>query len=221
MERDSWLNNTDASLERRISPFDHTFRFVTGINYELPIGRGRLLNLNSRWMNTLVGGWQVNGIYTYQTGQPLLWENGSTNNPSDYPLCNVATANGVCPAGSETAWLAPNQINFNPRQVDSKSFNTAQFVTASGSQYAFHLRTLPTTISAIRQDGQNNLDASVVKKFAVGERMNFQFRCEAFNLMNHPIFAAPNMAATNASFGQITSQANRPRQLQLGLRFVF
>ena len=218
IEKDSWLNTTDPSLEKRISPFDHTHHFVTAVNYELPIGRGKLLNLDSRWLDTVVGGWQVNAIYSYQTGAPLLWENGSSNNPGDYVVCSVQIpSTGGCPTYSTTM---PN-FAFNNRQTVGSSFDTSYFVTASGSQFKYHIRTLPTTFSQYRQDGINNFDASVIKNFNVSESKYFQFRAEAFNVLNHPTFAVPNLAATNASFGVINAMANRPRQLQLGARFVF
>jgi hypothetical protein len=65
------------------------------------------------------------------------------------------------------------------------------------------------------------LDASVLKRFEVGEKKYFQLRFEGFNVINHPVFAAPNTTATNSGFGTITSTANRVRTIQLGARFVF
>ena len=84
IEQDTWLNDTDPVPERRISPFDHPNHFVLGSSYVLPIGRDRAVNLKSRWANALLGGWTVNGIYTYQTGAPLVWTNGSTTSIGDY-----------------------------------------------------------------------------------------------------------------------------------------
>jgi len=78
IERVTWLNDTDAQPEKRISPFDHPNRFVAALSYDLPIGKGRKLNLDSRWANMLLAGWKVNSTYTYQTGAPLTWVNGST-----------------------------------------------------------------------------------------------------------------------------------------------
>ena len=91
IERDEWLNNTDPAPEKRVSPFDHTHRFVTAVNYDLPVGRGKLANLQSRWLDVILGGWRLNGIYTYQTGAPIPWLNNSSNNPGDYPLCSMPT----------------------------------------------------------------------------------------------------------------------------------
>ena len=226
IERDSWLNNTDTIPEKRISPFDHTLRFVTAVNYDLPVGRGKPLSVESRWLDEVIGGWRVNAIYTYQTGAPILFMNGSTNNPGDYALCSVPTLSGACPNGAngvpQAAFLIdPTSLNMNARQTNGPAFDISRFVTASAQQFQFHLRTFPTTFSALRQDAQNNLDASVIKRFDVTERTYFQFRFEAFNVLNHAVFGAPNLTATNAQFGIINSQANRARQIQVGARFVF
>ena len=225
IEKDSWLNVTDATLEKRISPFDHTHHFVVAMDYMLPIGRGKLVNLDSRLLDTLVGGWQINAIYSYQTGKPLLWENGSSNNPGDYPLaCAVPLVGGKCPAGAngvlQYATTLP-LLAFNNRETNAPAFDTSVFDMSSKDQFKYHLRTLPTTFSAYREDGINNFDASIIKNFKVTESKYFQFRAEAFNVLNHPTFDPPNMKVSNSSFGVINGMANRPRQLQLGTRFVF
>jgi hypothetical protein len=221
IERDSWLNNTDGIPEKRISPFDRPHRFVGAVNYDLPIGKGKLIDLKSRWLDRIVGGWRINGIYTYQVGAPILWMNGSTNNPGDYPLCSVPTVNGLCPSGSEATSLRSSDFNLNSRGVDLKAFDTTRFVTATAGQFQFHLRTMPSTFGDLRSDGQNNFDASILKKFQTTESTYVQFRFEAFNVLNHVAFGVPNVQATSSSFGTITTQANRPRQIQIGLRFVF
>lgn len=201
IEEDSWLNF--GMLEKRISPFDHPNHFVIGSTYELPIGPGRAVN-PGRWANLLVGGWSVNGIYTYQTGAPIVWANGSTTSPGDYVYFG-----------------GPGALQVEARNTNSASFNTGLFVTNSAQTFSYHERTFSTTFPNIRADGINQLDASMLKRFNITERMYFQLRVEAFNLMNHPAFSAPNVTATNASFGLITAQANRSRQIQFGARFVF
>jgi hypothetical protein len=223
MESDSFLNNTDTIPERRISPFDRPQRFVLATNYDLPIGKGKLVNLENRWADTFAGGWRVNFIYSYQAGAPLQFMNGSTNNPGDYVLCAVATRTtaGACPSGSELTNINPNTLAYDPRGVNGTSFDVSRFVTSSANQFQFHLRTLPTTFSALRSDGTNNIDASVLKNFSITEQSYFQFRLEAFNVMNRTQFGAVNLQATSSSFGTITSQANRPRQVQFGFRYVF
>ncbi len=221
LERDTWLNNTDPVPEKRISSFDRPQRFVAAVNYDLPIGRGKLIELQSAWLDRIFGGWRLNGIYSYQVGAPIQWLNGSTNNPGDYPLCSVSTTNGLCPSGSEAAALNTAALNYSDRAVDGKAFDTTHFVTASAGQFQFHLRTMPSTFGDLRQDGLNNVDASILKRVQITEGTYMQFRFEAFNIMNHVAFGAPNVQVTSSSFGTITTQANRPRQIQIGFRFVF
>jgi hypothetical protein len=202
IEEDTWLNDTDNSLEKRISPFDHPQHFVLAASYQLPIGRGRALNLSSRWMNAVFGGWILNGIYTAQTGAPLLWTNGSTTNIGDY------------------VYFGGN-LELDPRQVNGHAFNIADFDTKSADQFDFHVRTFSTTFPNLRAEGINNLDASLLKSFTFTERAYFQLRFESFNIVNHPVFSAANTTVTNSSFGMITAQANLPRQLQFGARLVW
>jgi hypothetical protein len=202
IEEDTWLNDTDPTPEKRISPFDHPEHFVVAASYSLPIGRDRAVNLTSRWTNALLGGWILNGIYTYQTGAPLVWANGSTTSIGDY------------------VYFGGN-LNLDNRQVNSAAFNTALFDTKSADQFQFHLRTFSTTYGNLRADGINNLDASLLKSFNFTERAYFQLRFEAFNIVNHPTFAAPNTTATSTSFGVISAQANTARQIQLGARLVW
>jgi hypothetical protein len=205
IEEDSWLNDTDLSPEKRISPFDHPNHFVVASVYTLPIGKGKLVNLENRWLNAGLGGWVLTGIYTFQTGAPINWVNGSTTTPGDY------------------IYFGGN-LDLNNRNVSSPTattFNTAVFDTIGTDQLQYHIRTFSTTFPNLRQDGINNFDSSLLKRFNFTEKMYFQLRLEVFNVINHPTFAAPNTTATNASFGVITTQANRPRTLQLGARFVF
>jgi hypothetical protein len=73
----------------------------------------------------------------------------------------------------------------------------------------------------MRGPGQINFDLSLFKTFLMGERFKAQFRAEALNFTNTPTFNGPNTTFTNGSFGFITTQANYPRLLQLGVRMFF
>ena len=196
MERDSWLNDTDAQPEKRISPFDHTHRGVIAVSYELPFQHG------SRMAKLALAGWHVNAIYTKQTGQPLTWIGTSSTTIGDV----------VYFGGS---------IHYNPRETNTAAFSTAAFDTKTANQFSYHIRTYSTTYSSIRGDGTNELNASLLKKIEVGEKKYFQLRFECFNVMNRPTFAFPNVAPTNSAFGLVTAQSNRSRSVQLGGRFVF
>jgi hypothetical protein len=207
IEYDSWLNDSDGRPERRVSPTDHPGRFVTTVSYNLPI------HLQSHLMNSLIGGWTVNAVYQYQVGAPLMWANGSTTSPGDYVYLG-----------------AP--LHLNNRQINGNAFDATAFVTnpanASGvptytSTLAFnyHLRTFPTTFNNLRQDGINQLDMSILKRFMIGESRRFELRGEFYNLPNHAVFAAPSETASSSGFGAITATSNLARSVQLVARLYW
>jgi len=194
-DEDVFLNDTDPKPYKHISPFDFTNHFVLGGTYDLPFGRGKWLNVQSHWLNELVGGWVINGIYTYQTGAPIYWT---------YDMVTTG-----------------QRITVNNKIVNNGSaISTDAFDLASADQFSYHLRTFPLTLSSIRQDGINNLDSSVLKNFPIRGQAYFQLRFETFNTLNHPLFQAPGVDPTS-KFGLITAQSNTSRQIQIGGRLVF
>ena len=203
IDRTTWLNDTDPAPEKRISPNDHPNRIVLATVYELPFGRGKKFSLGgSQVLNAIAGGWGLNSIYTFQTGAPITWVNGSTTSPGDYVYFG-----------------AP--IVLDNRNNNSPAFNTSAFDTLAADQFQYHIRTFSTTFPNLRADGINEWSPSLSKRVFFGEKASLQLRLEAYNVINHPTFAAPNTTVTNAAFGTITAQANRPRTLQIGARFVF
>jgi hypothetical protein len=197
VESMQYLNPGDTKLAKIVSPYDHKQHLAIGGTYELPIGTGKMVNIKSGVWNSIVGGFKINGVYSFQTGAPLFFSNDlvTTGQP----------------------------ITANPRvTTPAKSLNTAAFDTASADQFSFHLRTLPLTFGNVRTDGINQFDSSLLKDFHFPKGMYAQFRLEVFNTFNHASFAAPAVSsATSSSFGTITSQANSARTAQFGGRFVF
>ena len=190
------LNGADVRPHRAISDQDFPHRFVaTGI-WELPFGKGR------RWISRAAGaelwsGWQVQGVYTFQSGQALSWGNvlflGDIKNiPVENP--------------SIDRW-----------------FNTgAGFERSPALQLASNLRTFPQRLSSVRGDGVNGFDLSAIKNTKLfGERVNAQLRGEFLNAFNTPNFSNPIVDPTNTAFGQVTSQKNYARRVQLAIRVVF
>lgn len=205
IEADTYLNDTDTTLNRRISPYDRAQHFVVASTYDLPFGRGRMFNTNSRLLDGIFGGFTLNGIYTYQSGPPVYFS-------ADIP---ILPGYGI------------QDIKLNNRKTVGPALNTGIFQTANastngGGQFQYHIRMLPQTLAGVRQDGINNLDASLLKDIHITEGAYFQLRFETYNTLNHPNFGAPAVSsATSSAFGTITSQANSPRAVQLGGRFVF
>jgi hypothetical protein len=202
IDQTTWLNDTDPSPEHRLSPFDHPNRIATAVVYELPFGRGRMIPLNSKLLDTLLAGWRLSSTYTFQVGAPVTFINGSTTTPGDYVYFG-------------------GKLDINNRLTDGSSFNTSVFDTKSADAFQYHIRTFSTTFGDIRQDGINDWNTSLLKEFQFRERIRFRLQCDAFNVVNHPTFSAPNTQATNSAFGTITSQANRTRMLQVSGKLSF
>jgi hypothetical protein len=202
IEFDSWLNDSDARPEKRVSPTDHPNRFVVSTVYQLPFGKNAPVRINSRVANAIVGGWTLTAVYQYQTGGPLVWANGSSTSPGDYVYFG-------------------GPVNLNNRQVNGTAFDTTVFDVKSADAFNYHLRTFSTTFDNLRADGINQLDASILKRFAIGESRRFELRGEFYNLPNHPVFAAPSTTASSSGFGTITATANRFRTIQLVARLYW
>jgi hypothetical protein len=193
IDRISYLNPFDSAPEKKVSADSRPLRFVTAVSYQLPVGKGRAIALNSRVTNAILGGWLVTGTYTIQPGPPLTWGN-------------------LIYYGGD--------LHLNPRAVDGPAFDTTRFNTVSTQQLASNVRFFPSIFNNLRADGINALNASLAKKFYFDERKHLDLRMEAFNAPNRPAFAAPNLTI-GSSFGLITSQTINPRQAQLGARLVW
>jgi len=199
LDRLSYLNAQDVKPEKRISADDRPQHLTASATYELPFGKGRMLNPQIPVANYVMSNWNLSGSWSFQPyGAPLAWGDIIYN-------------------GGDL-----NSITVHPHNVN-KAFNTALFDTKSANQPVTgdHIRTLPTQVTHARQDGLNTFDFSLVKSCRITETLKAQLRSDFFNAMNHPQFAAPNLTPTSSAFGTITSQANLPRTIQVSLRLAF
>lgn len=227
IEGDTYLNDQDTTPTHRISPDDHTHHFTAGATYDLPFGRGKMFAFGgNRFMDELLGGFVINGVYQFQSGAPIEFT-------ADIPLQPGVTlrqisnqprnTSPVPSSGTGTPALSTN-LFVTGNSTACPTTGACDGSTFINGQYYAHYRTLPQTLSWVRGDGFNNLDASILKDFHFTSSAYLQLRFETFNTLNHPIFAAPNVSSATASnFGYITStyQNSLPRQVQLGARIVF
>ncbi|MCC6294027.1 MAG: carboxypeptidase regulatory-like domain-containing protein [Bryobacterales bacterium] len=201
------LGAYNRRLDRAVEQDDVSQRMVLSGLWELPIGKGRKLGggMNSL-ADGLIGGWQLNGIWTLQTGTPLVVRGTNNFTGINYP---DLVSNPSLPSDqrSVTRWF------------DTSAFrNPANFVIGNGP------RTLPST----RGPGLNDLSFSLFKTFKLAERFRLEARGELFNALNTVNYSNPNTTFTpnaqgvnsNANFGRITSSLEA-RRMQLGLRLAF
>jgi hypothetical protein len=152
----------------------------------------------------VLGGWQFNGITTFQSGTPLSLSASNTAG-----LFNPLTrANNN---GKSAKLSGPVHERLN------RYFDTSVF-----SQPApFTFGNVGATLPDVRNDGVKNFDFSLFKQFSPLEKLKVQFRVEALNAFNTPRFGSPNTSVTSTTFGVITSQANTPRQMQFAIKLLW
>jgi len=162
--------------------------------YLLPFGKGRRFVNNSRLLDELIGGYSVTTIFQYLSGTPQSWGN------VDY------TGN----------W---HDFNLNAHNYLGPTFNTSGFYVGNQQPNGNNFRTFPAMF--LRSDPTKNVDFSVLKNFAIGDRLVIQPRVDAFNAFNRPQFGNQNLTPTSSAFGQVSSQLNTSRQLQGGVHILF
>ncbi len=199
---DMYNRTRDYSL----SSVDTPHRFTLSGAYELPFGRGRAFLTGANGLvDRFVSGWQLNGIVTSQSGFPLSITQ-QVNNTNAFSLGqrpNVVL--GVDPATS-------GSVN---QRIDAY-LNPAAFTAAAANTFGNAPRTL-----GVRSPNTRLVDLSVIKNTRIIEGFNAQFRLEAVNAFNTPVFRAPNTQFGNPNFGRITSQANFARIVQLSVRLMW
>jgi hypothetical protein len=213
-------------LEKSIGEYDVTHNFKVGFVYDLPFGKGRqyLTHGPAAW---ILGNWGVNGVLTYSSGLPV----GIT---SSYILPLYQTQGRSTPYitsydGWQPAW---KNGSFDP-SVDNffVPLCTAASTSCTGP---FPAQGLGTNLNGfgnstrynpkVREFPNLNENLSVTRSFPVHESVRFEFRAEAFNLLNRVRFGTGSTSLQSQNFGRLTSSAdllNTPRQLQLALKLYF
>ncbi|HWR17733.1 MAG TPA: hypothetical protein VN577_23085 [Terriglobales bacterium] len=193
-------DNNDRKANRGLWGADIRHRFTLSTVYELPIGKGKqVLGGVSGVADKLISGWEMAAIGTFQTGQPLT--------------VTLAFDNPNVGEGAKLPNLLHNPNN-GPKTID-QFFDTAAF--ALPPQYTFGNAGINTVIGP----GLRNVDLSLIKNTKVLEKMNLQFRAEAFNVANHLIMANPNTTFGTPNFGKVTATRLDNRQIQLAVRLTF
>ena len=193
----SRTNPYNQAFDRGRSDFDRTHVFNMSGLWDLPI------RFQNHVLNSVIGGWSLNGIFSAYTGYAFTVFSG---------VDNARTG-----TGNQRADLVGNPYFSGDRSRGAKIaawLNPAAFTTNALGTYG----TLGRNV--FRGPGFASLDSGLAKKFVLFERVNATFRFEAFNTLNRPNFGVPNNTVTGSNFLKITS-AYDPRILQVALRFTF
>jgi len=178
-------------LEQRLTQYDTPQKFAVLATYELPFGHGKTFGKSMHpILNGLVGGWQMNGNLTVQSGFPV-----------DFP--------NAAPVSAHSVKLGKDQRNMY------QWFDTSLWKDSNGkfvpAQAPFTLRNFPTRFPDVRFSDLKNLNLSVFKDFPIREKVRLNVRLEGYNVTNTPWFsttAAANLNVTSPTFGQLSLSSN-------------
>ena len=201
-----WKN---LNLEHAVSPQDVKYQFTGSASYDLPVGKGRAVNLNGVG-NAILGGWTTNLIAYLSTGIPIA---------SPIVGAGISYFNQrpdlTCDPSKGAPHTAATWFNYNCFALPASSF-----VAGNAPAYLDHVRTM----------GAQDFDLSLYKHFSLGEQRDLRLEISSYNIANRAQLGIPNLPsitavqtqpAQAAVFGQITATVNTPRQFQFGARFTF
>jgi hypothetical protein len=200
-----WAGPEDAHNFRKDygpSTFDVKHRVILSLIDNLPIGRGEhFLGSVNRPVNAVIGGWQVNGIVTLQTGFPFS--------------IAAADTGGLLDTFGQRADQVGNPYPSGFKKSAQRWFDTTAFAQPAPGVFGDSRRNI------LRAPGSENFDLSLLKNFSIVERVKFQFRAESFNTFNHTNYGTPDFSISDGTaFGTISSAA-AGRILQLGGKVIF
>jgi hypothetical protein len=226
LEEITRLNPTDEKFEKRLAEADAPHRFTLSGIYELPFGRGKRWGSGaSRKMEALIGGYQFNFIYTYQSGIPLTLGNVFFNGDpgtlrvkfDGRTVDNVFNTN----LSASGFYFTDAAVRVNPNDANSpidpnKQRNDPRINLAQ------NIRRLSSRLPNLRGDTYNIVDFSMIKSINFTESLKLQLRFELLNTFNHPFFGVPDLNPRSSSFGRVPDeQVNLPRELQIGIKLIF
>jgi hypothetical protein len=220
--KDQYLNPQDTELTEYISPFERPHRFTLSGIYQLPFGKGRTWGRD--WhpvVDAILGGWQVQGLYEWQSGEPLVLPNAFYDGDPNQleSLLGKKDDEGRRYGVDIPAWDTSGFFAINPANGQSAVPGVANNHT-SGS--AISLRNFPITVDGLRNQRFLKFDAGISKNFQIREGMRLQVRVEAINVLNNPYFSTPNVTPSSGSFARVSAPVRQPpRDIQIGGRFTF
>jgi hypothetical protein len=199
------------------SEYDNRNSFVVNFQYAAPFFKNQ-----NELSGKLLGGWQLSGNVQFQSGVP----------------CGIGTGNDTAGVGEVGSMGCGSEgefwtLNGTPKLLKNfagypgetgKWFSTtnpdgsATFTAPPANTFVHE----PGIRDSVYQPGFQNWNLNMRKLFPINERNGFEFKVDAYNFINHPNWAGPNLNPTSGQFGEVTSKTtSNPRQLQAGLTYRF
>jgi hypothetical protein len=217
---DSAIQNAfQATGNYGLADFHISHNFVSNFTYALPFGTGRPIAM-SGIPNLVLGGWQISGVFTAQSGTPL---SVSGEDAFSFERAGGGARPNLAPGGD------PNPVYDEPLEHAEGGIvwfdgSTKNFVNQGLGPNG----TIPSGFygnlgrNTVIGPGTVEMDFSLLKNVPWGEGRDVQFRAEFFNFFNSPQFSQPSSSITGANIGRIDNTLlNSARQIQLALKVTF
>lgn len=214
------LDYYNLALEKSISEFDRRHYVKIGASWDMPFGRKRKFGTDmSKWLDFIAGGWTLQYIGNYSSGQPLGF--GATGTPAGNYQTNRVIINNPNGESLKLSSFDPSNFQMNNISVGGttahKYINTAlvqdppRYVRGNASRM----------MDGLRGFAYYSDDSSLQKNFYPVERVRIQLRAEFLNMFNRHRFSGINTSAASPLFGQVTGVSDDRRQIQFGIRGDF
>jgi hypothetical protein len=234
----------NRSLNKALLGYDRTHALSTNGTFELPFGPGRrLLSGGPGFLQRLVERWNFGGIFSWTSGAPLtitspLW---TVTSPATAFTVTTPDIVGDFPKSSGKITKVANGVTLFPGILQITDPSVAGVTSTNGLNGQFSNKAITDAqgklIFVNPVPGKNGnlglkwvtgpprlgFDANLIKRVRMTETKEFEFRVDAVNILNHPLFSNPtaaNMSINSTSFGRITS-AGGNRRFTIGARLNF
>jgi hypothetical protein len=217
-----------------LSTNDIPHRLVGTWSWMPPLGKGKSLDAKNRFLNGLIGGWNVGGVLTAQSGQPQQGFTGASGSltgladrvsgvPVEVPKELQHWYTGASNAERTVTLPSGRQILvcrycFLKYSSDAFSGRTVQFPNGTVGNDIYWYGTAAARYGDIRGFGRFNINLSLQKEFQLRERLNLQLSAEASNLLNSAQFRPELNASSGSTFTSVTAaqlaQGIRPGMVQ-------
>jgi len=227
MDSGAWADQRYELRQRVIDPLDMTHKISVSGVYNLPVGKGRMFLGNAnRIVDGALGGWELGSSYTFITGMPVTISGVYLNSPAKVPLQKEDPIYTRAFAPCANQWVQASDGSWSLQPVTgyifSGSCNQADFTLIP--QYGLNPN---IEYTGIRSRPTQLFDVNLSKFFPITERVKFQLRLNAFNVLNHPEFGTVpfeyDTGATDPTFGTYSKLAgnNPPRNVELALKVLW
>ncbi|HEV2484699.1 MAG TPA: carboxypeptidase regulatory-like domain-containing protein [Terracidiphilus sp.] len=220
-------------IEHKLGGEDRPYVLALTTVWDIPFGRGKRWGSSLRRpVDLVVGGWEMTGNYSANSGVPVVF--GTDSFYSGHSAALSTTQRKL------NRWFDTSQFVAFP----NKNTNISNYPTWTGIQqmpgasyvpspkdtikngvyqdFATYIRNYPTRWGNIRQQGVSELSLGLNKSFVINSTTRLQLRFDAFNALNQPRFGAPDSNPNDSNFGVVPlSQINQARTVELGGKFYF